>query len=155
MPNNVDPDDDNDGIPDGSDSTPHGPTSTQGPILKVGDIATPDIDDIVRYHEGVEHVFIRRIIKNVNLQKRYGYIPGTNLQLFAYDLAHQLAKQFGYVDSAGREIRVSRPDVSAYALRLSGNKLTVYEYYTNRIIDIRKINTAFKSKNPYEYYFRK
>jgi hypothetical protein len=155
LPNNIDQDDDNDGIPDGTDNTPTGINSLTGPILQIGDTAFPAFDDIVRYHEGIEHVFIRRIMKSSIFQNKYGYQTGSNLQIFAWNLAHLFAKDFGYVNSAGREIRVSKPDVSAYSLRLSGNKLTVYEYYKNKIIDIRNTTNQFKSKNPYEYYFKK
>jgi hypothetical protein len=63
---------------------------------------------------------------------------------------------FAYVDpSTGREIRVSRPDVSAYEIQQIDNTLFVYEYYEGRIIDIRNNSTVFKTKNPYEYYFKK
>ncbi len=154
-PNSTDTDDDNDGIPDASDPTPTGTNSILGPILGIGDTAIPPNDAIVRYHEGVETVFIRQIVKNTNLQKRYGYDFSVSLLRFAQNLAHAMAKDFGYVDGTGREIRVSRPDVSAYQLRLSGNKLTVYEYYLNKIIDIRNATSQFKNKNPYEYYFNR
>ena len=125
------------------------------PPLHLGDTAEPPSDAIVRYHEGVETVFARQIVRKTNLAKKYGYVEGTNLQQFAWDLAHVLAKNFGYVNVDGQEIRVSRPDVSAYELRQIGNTVTVYEYYKNKIIDIRNIYSTFKNKNPYEYYFRK
>lgn len=156
-PNTTDLDIDGDGIPNRLDPTPYGRTSTTGRVLNVGDNAVPDADDIVRSREGIEHVFARRIVRSVNLQERYGYYS-SNILGFAYDLAHSLAKKFGYVDSQGKEIRVSQPDVSAYALRVSGNKTFVYEYYQNKIIDIRMIKNdvrVFKTKNPYEYYFKK
>ncbi len=92
---------------------------------------------------------------NTELARRYGYQKGQNLLYFAWDLAHKFAKEFGYVNNEGREIRVSQPDVSAYQLRLVGNKLTVYEFYKNKIIDIRNTTTIFKDKNSYEYYFVK
>ena len=40
------------------------------------------------------------------------------MQEFAWELSHFLAKEFGYVDFKGKEIRVSQPDVSAYQLRI-------------------------------------
>ncbi len=153
IPNNLDTDDDNDGIPDGQDTTPVGPVGPHLPII--GQTLEPDNDDIVRYHEGVETVFARRIKKSPIFQRKYGYTEGDNLQQFAWDLAHVFGKAFGYVGPDLREIRVSRPDVSAYQLWLSGNKLTVYEYYKNKVIDARRINSPFKTKNPYEYYFNK
>jgi hypothetical protein len=154
IPNATDDDDDNDGTSDGNDSSPTGTNGPRNP--QIGDTAEPDVDDIVRYHEGIEHVFTRRIKISAILQRKFGFIEtGLSLQQFAWDLAHTLAKAFGYVDSSGREIRVSMPDVSAYQIRVSGNKITVYEYYRNKIIDIRKLNSSFKDKNPYEYYFRR
>jgi hypothetical protein len=90
---------------------------------------------------------------NTELARHYGYQKGQNLLHFAWDLAHTFAKEFGYVDNEGKEIRVSQPDVSAYQLRLIGDKLTVYEYYKNKIIDLRERTTVFKNKNSYEYYF--
>ena len=62
---------------------------------------------------------------------------------------------FGYVNENGREIRVSLPDIAAYQLQLEGNKLTVYEYYDGRIVDIRNATTVFKTASGYEYYFQK
>ncbi len=127
--------------------------NNEGKELYIGYEGIPDVDDIVRYHEGIEHVFIRRIMINTELARHYGYQKGQNLLHFAWDLAHTLAKEFGYVNSEGNEIRVSQPDVSAYQLRLVGDKLTVYEYYKNKIIDLRERTTVFKNKNSYEYYF--
>ncbi|MDQ3075744.1 MAG: hypothetical protein M3Q34_01300 [bacterium] len=161
----LDPDDDNDGLEDGLDPTPTGRSSNSGicklsgyGLLGVGDIGKPLSDDIVRYHEGIEHVFVRRILRSENIRGRYGYVPGTNALQFAYELAHTLAKRFGYVDVDGKEIRVSQPDVSAYSLRMSGNKLYVYEFYKNKVVDIRMIKNdrrVFKTPNPYEYFFKK
>ena len=175
IPNETDPDDDNDNIPDGSDTTPTGVgtlfdydgdgipngldsspfgNKNTNKVLTIGMLVEPDIDDIVRYHEGIEHVFCKENKEKRTIAKKYGY-GGANLQEFAWELSHFLAKEFGYVDFKGKEIRVSQPDVSAYQLRIEGNRLFVYEYYKNRIIDIRSTNSVFKSKNPYEYYFKK
>jgi hypothetical protein len=78
-----------------------------------------------------------------------------NLQTFAENLADQFARAFGYVNANGREIRVGPPDIAAYQLQLIGNKLTVYEYYDNKIIDIRSTTATFKNASGYEYYFKK
>ena len=75
--------------------------------------------------------------------------------LFSWDLADQLARMFGYVNNDGREIRVSLPNIAAYELELVGNKLTVYEYFDNKIVDIRNITNVFKNASDYEYYFKK
>jgi hypothetical protein len=84
-----------------------------------------------------------------------GYIAGTDLQSFAWTLADSLARDFGYVGANGKEIRVSKPDVSAYQLEIVGNKLTVYEYYNSKIVNIQNLTATFKGANPYEYYFQK
>jgi hypothetical protein len=121
----------------------------------LGETVAPPNDAIVRYHEGIETVFVRQIIANTDFAKTYGYIQGSNLQTFADNLADQLARAFGYVSSTGKEIRVSKPDVAAYQLQLVGSKLTVYEYYNNKIVDVRNLTTVFKSASSYEYYFTK
>ena len=123
--------------------------------LQLGQAATPPDDAIVRYREGVEHVFARQISKNTELAKTYGYTENTDINKFSWNLADLFARVFGYIDENGREIRVSFPDVAAYQLRLEGNKLTVYEYINGRIMDIRKTTTLFKNAFYYEYYFRK
>ena len=123
--------------------------------LVLGQKATPPWDAIVRYHEGIETVFTRQIIADKEFAKLYGYEEGTDLLTFAWDLSHQLAKMFGYVTGDGREIRVSFPDIVAYQLQLIGNKLTVYEYYDYKIVDVRNVTTVFKKASDYEYYFKK
>jgi hypothetical protein len=123
--------------------------------LVLGQTATPPNDAIVRYHEGIETVFIRQIIKNQIYQKKYGYKAGNDLLTFAQNLADQFAKALGYISENGEEIRVVPPDVAAYQLQLSGDKLTVYEYYKNKIVDIRNTTTVFKNASGYEYYFQK
>jgi len=123
--------------------------------LSLGQTATPPWDAIVRYHEGVEHVFARQIINNTALQQKYGYQPGTNLEFFAWEVADLLARIFGYIDEDGREIRVSYPDIAAYELRLTGNQLIIYEYYDYKIVGIQNMTDIFKTKAGYEYYFKK
>ena len=159
IPNSTDTDDDNDGIPDDQDSTPTGPDTgnpNNNGMLKIGDSAIPPDLTIVRWTEGVETVFARQIINNIEFARLYGYRDGEDLERFAQTMAHTFSKYFfGYVAPDGREIRVSQPDVSAYELRQVGGKLIVYEYYKNVIVDIRSRTTVFKLKNPYEYYFTK
>jgi len=136
----------------------HGTPTTPwipGTPLALGQTATPPVDAIVRYHEGVETVFARQIIANAKLAKIYGYDEGTNLQAFAWNLADLLARAFGYVNKNGKEIRVSKPDIAAYELRLEGYNLTVYEYYNSKIINIQKTSSLFKNAFFYEYYFWK
>ena len=123
--------------------------------LILGQNATPPNDAIVRYHEGIETVFTRQILANPTYLETFGYQAGTDLSTFAWNLSDQLARMFGYVNENGREIRVSLPDIAAYQLQLEGNKLTVYEYYDGRIVDIRNATTVFKTASGYEYYFQK
>jgi hypothetical protein len=124
-------------------------------LLVLGQVITPPWDAIVRYHEGIEHVFARQIKADREFAKLYGYVEGADIQTFAWDLSHLFAKMFGYVDSSGREIRVSFPDIAAYQLQLTGNKLTVYEYYAGKIVDVRNVTTDFKNASNYEYYYKK
>lgn len=129
-------------------------TGTWGNLV-LGQKATPPNDAIVRYHEGIETVFTRQIINNPIYAKTYGYQAGTDLQTFAWDLSDQFARMFGYINENRKEIRVSFPDIAAYQLQLVGNKLTVYEYYDEKIVDIRNLTTVFKNASGYEYYFQK
>ena len=123
--------------------------------LVLGQKATPPIDAIVRYHEGIETVFARQIIANLELAESYGYKQGDNLQSFAWNLADLLGRTFGYVNSNGKEIRVSKPDIAAYQLYMKDGILTVYEYYNEKIVNIQKMTGALRSKYEYEYYFNK
>lgn len=173
IPNNTDPDDDNDGLPDHLDNSASGNNfgggnggqgggnQNQGDILGVGDETTPPQDAIVRYHEGVETVFIRQIMRNTTLAKKYGYRDGEDLQKFSWYLAHFLGKSYGYVAKNKKEVRVRFADVAAYELREVGNTTTVYESYDNagngkfKITGVRKLNSLFKMVFKYEYYFLK
>jgi hypothetical protein len=109
----------------------------------------------VRYHEGIEHVFVRQIMANAELAESYGYQSGGNLQTFAWDLADILARTFGYVGSNGKEIRVSQPDIAAYQLYMRDGILTVYEYYDSVVVNIQRMTEALRNKYEYEYYFNK
>ena len=173
IPNNTDPDDDNDGLPDHLDNSASGNNfgggnggqgggnQNQGDTLGVGDETTPPQDAIVRYHEGVETVFIRQIMRNTTLAKKYGYRDGEDLQKFSWYLAHFLGKSYGYVAKNKKEVRVRFADVAAYELREVGNTTTVYESYDNagngkfKITGVRKLNSLFKMVFKYEYYFLK
>ncbi len=123
--------------------------------LSLNQVITPPNDAIVRSREGIETVFARQIMADIEFAKKYGYTDGIDIQNFAWNLSHQFAQMFGYVNSSGKEIRVSFPDIAAYQLQLIGNKLTVYEYYSGKIIDVRNATTVFKSTSIYEYYFKK
>ncbi len=122
---------------------------------KLGDIATPPWDAIVRYHEGIETVFARQIVNRKILQDAYGYDGLSSLQNFAWTLSDVLAKRFGYINPTRKEVRVIHPDRAAYELQVLGNRLIVYEYFDYRIIDVRNITTEFKDIANYEYYYQK
>ncbi len=129
---------------------------TNNPVnLVLGQTATPPVDAVVHYHEGIETVFQRQIVANTDLAKAYGYQTGADLQTFAWDLADLLAKSFGYVNKSGEEIRVGPPDMAAYQLYLDNGILTVYEYYNSKIVNIQKMTGALRNKYGYEYYFHK
>ena len=113
------------------------------------------VDAIVRFQEGVEHVFVRQIMGISEIARAYGYQSNMDLQQFANDLAHRLAQIFGYYEK-GKEIRVLPPDIAAYELKIgSDGLLMVNEYYAGILISSRKINEIFK-KPPagYEYNFK-
>lgn len=126
-----------------------------GGELSLGQIATPPVDAIVRYHEGIEHVFARQIMKNNAILQAYGYQTGTSLESFAWNLADLLAISFGYIGEGGKEIRVSLPDIAAYELRMNGSVLTVYEYFDSKIVNIQSTTANLRSIYEYEYYFVK
>ncbi len=148
-PNCVDP---NGG---GGTGTGTGTTTTTTTTLTIGTIATPPGDATVHYHEGIETVFARQIIADKNLAKLYGYQEGENLTSFAWTLADFFAKVFGYVSASGKEVRVSQPDIAAYQIKVVANKITVYEYYNSRIINIQNLTSGLKNTSGYEYYFKK
>lgn len=129
------------------------PTPTED--LTLGQTATPPIDAVVHYHEGIEHVFVRQIMGNMKLAKTFGYKDGMNLQNFAWTTADFFARIFGYVRSDGKEIRVSIPDIAAYRLELSNGDLTVYEYYDGIIVNIQSMTEVLRSVYGYEYYYKK
>ena len=172
IPNASDPDNDNDGLPDHLDKSANGigfvagvgtgnENNNQSGEPKIGDITTPPNDAIVRYHEGVETVFIRQILKNTTLQQKYGHKDASDLQSFGNYLAHFFGKNYGYVAKNRKEVRVRYPDVAAYELREVKGTTTVYESYLNKntgkfeITGIRKLNSLFKLIFKYEYYFLK
>ncbi|MES2023448.1 MAG: hypothetical protein V4439_02080 [Patescibacteria group bacterium] len=122
---------------------------------EIGDIRKPISDAIVRTGEGVETVFARQIIAYPQLAKLYGYTAGSNLKVFAGELAHTFAKLFGYYSGGGREIRVLPANIAAYELGMKDNKLAVYEYYGNKIENIATVAPILKNALGYEYYFIK
>ena len=123
--------------------------------LALGDKATPPSDAVVHFHEGIETVFTRQIVKNTTLAKAYGYTADQNLKSFAETLSDTFAKMFGYISPTKKEIRVSPVDRAAYELRFEKNKLTVYEYLDNKIVNIETMTEALRGRYGYEYYYSK
>jgi hypothetical protein len=130
-------------------------TTTNPSNLVLGQTATPPVDATVHYREGIETVFQRQIVANTELAESYGYQQGADIQNFAWYLADLLARTFGYVNSSGKEIRVSIPDIAAYQLYMNNGILTVYEYYNSKIVNIQKMTDTLRNKYGYEYYFHK
>ncbi|MFH1608839.1 MAG: hypothetical protein ABH951_02360, partial [Patescibacteria group bacterium] len=130
-------------------------TETYSGDLTLDQIIAPPDYAIVRYHEGVEHVFVKQLVNNLELAKTLGYREEMNLETFAWDMADFLARTFGYVSQSGKEVRVSPPDRAAYQINLKNGQFTIYEYFDSRIIAIRNITSVLKSKYYYEYYFTK
>ena len=122
---------------------------------KLGEIVSAPTDAIVHKNEGIETVFSRQIIKNSDLAEEYGYTDGKDLKAYSWIIADILAREFGYVNSKGKEIRVSKPDIAAYELQLKDGILTVYEYYNSKIVNIQSTTESLRSKYYYEYYYSK
>ena len=129
-------------------------TGTTPPVV-IGQTKTPPVDDVVRYHEGIETVLQRQIVADPQIAKMYGYVDGTDLQSFSWYLADLFARIFGYVSSTGKEIRVIVPDMAAYEIDISSGTLTIYEYFDSKIVNIQKMTPSLRSIYEYEYYFRK
>jgi hypothetical protein len=125
------------------------------PPPAIGQLGNPLSLSLVGNEEGIETVFIRQIMGNQGLAKRYGYREGTNLQAFAENLAHTFAQAFGYVSIDGREVRVIVPNKAAYEIGLVNNVLVVYEFFDNRLTGIATTNGVLKTPLQYEYYFNK
>ena len=130
------------------------PTSND---LSLGDKSVPPVDAIVRYHEGIEHVLVRQLMRDYNreLIEMLGYQDTMNLETFAWDTADFIARTFGYVAPGGKEIRVVTPDIAAYQLVMKDGKLTIYEYFDGKIVDIQDITSTLRNKYEYEYYYTK
>lgn len=141
----------------GGTGTGGGTTSTTGQTatLTLGQTATPPIDAVVHYHEGIETVLQRQIVANMTLAKVYGYEEGTDLQAYSWYLADFFARIFGYVSTNGKEIRVTEPDVAAYQIEYLNGKLTIYEYYNSKIVNIQQMTPDLRGIYGYEYYFVK
>jgi hypothetical protein len=126
-----------------------------GTGLTLGQTATPPDLAIVRYREGIEHVFVKQMRGNSALVEAFGYQAGDNLETFVWNLADQLARQFGYVSPSGKEIRVGPPDRAAYQLEMVNGVLTVYEYFDYKIVNIQSVTANLRNIYDYEYYFVK
>jgi hypothetical protein len=125
------------------------------PPPAIGQIGNPSSLSLVGNTEGIETVFIRQIMGNNGLARRYGYRENMDLQAFAQNLAHTFAQAFGYVSLDGREVRVVVPNKAAYEIGLVNNILVIYEFFENRLTGIATTNGILKTPTAYEYYFNK
>ena len=135
----------------------HENTQTKTTNLSLGDTATPPDDAVVHYHEGIEHVLVRQLMRDYNreLIEKLGYQDSMNLETFAWDIADFLARTFGYVSASGKEIRVGPPDRAAYRLVMVDGKLTIYEYFDSKIVAIQDVTSSLRKSFEYEYYYTK
>ena len=125
------------------------------PPPAIGQMGNPSSLSLVGNTEGIENVFIRQIMGNSGLARRYGYREGADLQAFAQNLAHTFAQAFGYVSLDGREVRVIVPNKAAYEIGLVNNILVIYEFFDNKLTGIATTNGVLKTPTAYEYYFNK
>lgn len=141
----------------GGDNTGNGGNNEDVSNLNLGDTATPPDDAVVHYHEGIEHVLVRQLMRDYNreLIEKLGYQDSMNLETFAWDIADFLARTFGYVSSSGKEIRVGPPDRAAYRLVMIDGKLTIYEYFDSKIVAIQDVTSSLRKSFEYEYYYTK
>ncbi len=54
----------------------------------------------------------------------------------------RLAKDMGYIDSAGNDVRVAAADVSAYELNMDG---TTSEFHDGKFVETHNAGAAFES----------
>jgi hypothetical protein len=146
-----------DGDVESSDTDNNDHESNNTGNLSLGDQAVPPEYALVRYHEGIEHVLVRQIMRpeNLELAEMFGYQEGANLENFAWYMADFLARTFGYVSPSGKEIRVGPPDRAAYQLIMKDGKLTIYEYFDSEIVAIQNISSSLRKNYNYEYYYTK
>ncbi len=106
-------------------------------------------DALVRTGEGVTHPILRQLQADPELAKAFG-VEGTPT---GADAA-RVAKEFGYIDTNGTEIRVFDGNNAAYELKIDSNGNPVINEYKNGIfMESKSIGSAFEGSGaePYEY----
>lgn len=107
------------------------------------DIKPEDInnDAIVRKGEGITHAFKRQLDHDPELTKVYETKLGMDYEANKGVFLAKLAKEFGYIDSAGNDVRVSEADVTAYQLSKDG---TVSEFDYGAFKESHSFGAAFE-----------
>ncbi|MBP6925528.1 MAG: hypothetical protein KBC22_00510 [Candidatus Pacebacteria bacterium] len=145
------PEDGNGGSGDdgkGEDIKPE-PAPTPEPVPEPIPEPTYDNDAIVRKGEGITHVYERQLDNDPNLVKVYEEKLGMDYESNKGSFLAKLAREHGYIDSAGNDVRVAAPDVSAYELNMDG---TVSEFHEGKFIETHGTGATFeKPVDGHEY----
>ncbi len=117
-------------------------------------VAKPDTllaDATVHKGQGIEHTFIKQIEAD---PKKFGYGGKLDdvkaVHAYAQRQADIVAREHGYIDKAGNEVRVKVAGKAAYELQTDGHgKVTgVQEKFDGKIVDAKGVNKE------YEYQFK-
>lgn len=116
---------------------------------------TVNQDAIVHKGEGIENAFIRQIEHDPKLAQALGFNGNDpkELHTFAQHQAHILAKNEGYVDNSGHEVRVAEADKVAYEIKIENGQPVVTERMSDgTLVEIHHKGDAFEQKiESYEY----
>ena len=149
-------------VPTTPDHTP-GPTATPATVTPSAPTpVAPTIheniinqDAIVHKGEGIEHAFRRQIEHNGELAKSLGFKGGDAKALheFSGRVAHELAKNEGYVNSDGQEIRVMGADKAFYEIKIENGQPIINEGEVGGAVrEIHHAGQAFEQDTEkYEY----
>lgn len=112
---------------------------------------------IVQKGEGVENPLIRQIEHNHSLAKDLGYKGDINdtkaLHEFAGREAHILAKENGYVDDNGNEIRIKNAGEVGYMIKTENGHHSINEIDTNgKTLETHNAGDKFET-NPDKYEY--
>ena len=103
---------------------------------------TFDNDAIVRQGEGITHAYERQLDNDPDLVKAYESKLGMDYESNKGNFLARLAKDMGYIDSAGNDVRVAAADVSAYELNMDG---TTSEFHDGKFVETHNAGAAFES----------
>jgi hypothetical protein len=91
--------------------------------------------------EGITHAFKHQLDSDPELLKIYEEKLGMDYESNKGAFLAKLAKEFGYIDEAGNDVRVSAPNVSAYQLNTDGS---VSEFYKGQFMESHDMGSAFE-----------